>query len=85
MSSMKAHQLSVMEVSAAARRQHLRYNAITRRTRLAINELGETLARGLDLLVGEQARELRLQDEGLDSEIETTPLVKRGESACNLG
>jgi hypothetical protein len=44
--------------------------------RLAITELGETLARGLELLFGEQARELGLQDEGLDSEIETASLVK---------
>lgn len=53
--------------------------------RLAITELGETLVRGLDLLIGEQTHELRLQDEDLDGEIETPPLVKRGESACNLG
>jgi hypothetical protein len=46
-----------------------------------ITELDETLPRGLDLLIGEQARELGLHDEGLDSEIETASLIKCGESA----
>jgi hypothetical protein len=59
--------------------------SLSRRKRLAITKLGEALARGLDLLISEQARELGLQDESLDSEIETASLVKRGEPAGDLG
>jgi len=45
----------------------------------------EALTRDLDFLVGEQARELGLEDKRLNGEIEAASLIESGESAGNLG
>ena len=54
-------------------------------TRLAITELVQALARDIDLLVRKEARELWLDDECLDGEIQPTTLVEGRESRGYLG
>lgn len=62
----------------------------SRKLRLYVNNLektkpSEALTCDLDFLVGEQARELGLENERLNGEIEAASLIENGESAGNLG